>query len=133
MDGQTIEAIVQMKYLYHLYFYRANGLNSEHLIKCVTKLTQLKILSIGYQPNITDVALKDVLRHGKQLMKLSILQPNFQLDSGLYTEILNIVKERRNGTKLVFTIYSDSEQVSVPQRTIQANKNWLIVYQKSIS
>lgn len=129
-DDQTIEAITQMKDLENLKFYRMDGLNQEHLITYAKKLTQLKKLSIYLQQNITDVGLKEILRHAKQMVDLRVMLKDFLLDSGLYNYILGIVKDRRNGTNLKLTIYSAEKQVLVPQETIHANGNWLVINQQ---
>lgn len=129
-DAETTEAILQMKCLEELNFISAKNLNGEHLVKWAKELTRLKILTICLEQDISVVDLKEALRHTKELEVLHIHQRNFQLNSGLYNDILCIVKERRNGTTLEIHFTHANTQVLVPQGTIQANKNWLTIKQR---
>lgn len=92
-------------------------------------MAQLKKLSIIEQV-ISAVALKEVLHHEKELVIFGIHQRNFQMVSGFYNDILDTVKEHRNGTKLEIGFLSDDTQVLVPQRTIEVNENWLVSKQE---
>lgn len=132
VDDETIKAIKEMKSLKCLCFHQTNGLRNEHLMAIAMEVTQLNELFIGWQPKITFDVFKNVLRHTKQLYRVQIGSRTYPLDRILYNEILDIVKERRNGIKLTITIDSADVQDVIPQRTININKNWLVIQHTAI-
>lgn len=129
VDNETINAIKKMKNLKSLEFNRVKGLKNRHVIEIAAEVTQLKKCCIGWQHNLTTGVLKKILPHTKQLRELRIRSKKFRLDPTLYTDILNIVKERVNGIKFTITIDSDNTDILdlIPQQTINLNKNWLMI------
>lgn len=108
---------------------RISFIFDEMLIDIAQKLPHLQEIYVTNNSDVTPRAIKDTLKHGQNLSKLSIHFDEILLDLDDYNGILALAKHRVN----VELFYKDGS-VDVPNDILMANNLWLKIdkYQTDI-